>query len=161
MPDGLYDTDLLAWSREQAERLRRVAAGERVNDVDWANVIEEIESVRRSDMRAVRSLFTNAIAHALRIVAWPDDWAVRHWQIEAGDFLFQGRERFEPSMRQLFVLDRMYEGALNDVGKASLKHRVSPLPVPGTVPFALDDLLRDDVRIEDMIVRIGDAAPPA
>ena len=161
MPDGLYDTDLLAWSREQAERLRCVAAGERVNDVDWANVIEEIESVGRSDMKAVRSLFTNAIAHALKIVAWPDDWAVRHWQVEAGDFLFQGRERFEPSMRQLFVLDRLYEGALHEVAKASLKHRAPSLPIPDAAPFTLDDLLRADFRIEDLIARLRDAAPPA
>ena len=27
-----YDTDLVLWSREQADLLRRMAAGERVND---------------------------------------------------------------------------------------------------------------------------------
>ena len=37
MPDGLYDRDALAWAEQQAELLRRLAAGERVNDaVDWA-----------------------------------------------------------------------------------------------------------------------------
>jgi hypothetical protein len=42
----LYETDILAWSRHQSDVLRRLAAGERVNDqVDWPNVIEEIESV--------------------------------------------------------------------------------------------------------------------
>jgi hypothetical protein len=36
-----YDTDLLLWSGRQADLLRRVAAGERVNDqVDWENVAE-------------------------------------------------------------------------------------------------------------------------
>ena len=43
MPDDLYSRDILAWSIAQAERLRRMAAGERVNDLDWANVIEEVE----------------------------------------------------------------------------------------------------------------------
>ena len=43
----LYDTDILAWSARQAELLRRMAAGDRVNDqVDWENVAEEIEVVR-------------------------------------------------------------------------------------------------------------------
>jgi Domain of unknown function DUF29 len=42
----LYDTDILAWSKRQADLLRRVAAGERVNDqVDWGNVAEEIEDI--------------------------------------------------------------------------------------------------------------------
>src|SRR5438270_13014652 len=44
-----YDTDILTWSERQAALLRRIAAGERINDeVDWPNVVEEIESVGRS-----------------------------------------------------------------------------------------------------------------
>jgi hypothetical protein len=34
----LYEADILMWSEHQAELLRRMAAGERVNDqVDWTN----------------------------------------------------------------------------------------------------------------------------
>jgi hypothetical protein len=29
---NLYDTDILLWSEQQADLLRRLAAGERVND---------------------------------------------------------------------------------------------------------------------------------
>ena len=53
MPDGLYDQDVLVWSDQQAELLRRLAAGERVNDaVDWANVIEEVQDVGQSQLRS-------------------------------------------------------------------------------------------------------------
>ncbi|HEY5302150.1 MAG TPA: DUF29 family protein, partial [Acetobacteraceae bacterium] len=50
----LYDTDTLTWSERQAALLRRIAAGERVNDpdLDWPNIIEEVESVGRSDLHA-------------------------------------------------------------------------------------------------------------
>jgi len=45
----LYGDDILLWSKQQAELLRRMAAGERVDDqVDWPNVIEKIESVGRA-----------------------------------------------------------------------------------------------------------------
>ena len=40
MSDDLYDDDILWWSEQQAELLRRVVAGERVND----QLVEEIES---------------------------------------------------------------------------------------------------------------------
>ena len=41
--DSLYDTDALAWSEQQADLLRRLAGGERLNEaVDWPNVIEEV-----------------------------------------------------------------------------------------------------------------------
>ncbi len=46
-----YDADVLQWSEHQAALLRRAAAGERVNDLDWPNIIEEIESVGRSETR--------------------------------------------------------------------------------------------------------------
>lgn len=52
-----YDTDVLLWSERQAALLRRMGAGERVNDqVDWPNVAEEIESLGRSDKREMRSV---------------------------------------------------------------------------------------------------------
>jgi hypothetical protein len=59
---GLYDDDLLLWSERQAALLRRMAAGERVNDqVDWENVAEEIEDVGRSSLRACRSQLLQAL----------------------------------------------------------------------------------------------------
>jgi hypothetical protein len=45
----LYDTDLLIWTEHQADLLRRLAAGKHVNEqVDWANVAEEIEAFGKS-----------------------------------------------------------------------------------------------------------------
>ncbi|WP_428487199.1 DUF29 family protein [Rhodopila sp.] len=46
---SLYDEDILLWSERQRDLLRRVAAGEPVNEApDWPNIIEEVESVGRS-----------------------------------------------------------------------------------------------------------------
>ncbi len=42
MPDSLYEQDMLAWTEQQADMLRRLVAGEQVNEaIDWPNVIEE------------------------------------------------------------------------------------------------------------------------
>jgi hypothetical protein len=49
MPDDLYDRVALAWSEHQAGLLWR---GERVNEVDWEHVIEEIEDVGLSELLA-------------------------------------------------------------------------------------------------------------
>ncbi len=160
MPDGLYDTDLLAWSREQADRLRRVAKGERVNDLDWANVIEEIESVGRSDMRAVRSLFERAIEHALKVVAWPNERAVEHWTDETWNFLSQARSRFERSMMQHFDLADLYGQAVRDVRRVARTYDATPRPTPAEPPFTLDELCDPEFIAHDLIARIHDASPP-
>ncbi len=59
-----YDTDLVVWSHHQADLLRRMGAGERVNDqVDWANVAEEIESLGNSDRRDLSSQIQTILRH--------------------------------------------------------------------------------------------------
>jgi hypothetical protein len=67
-----YDADILIWSEHQAELLRRVAAGEPLNEPpDWANIIEELEDVGRSELRSCRSLLRQALRHMLKAEAWP------------------------------------------------------------------------------------------
>jgi hypothetical protein len=67
-----YDTDLVLWSREQADLLRRMAAGERVNDqVDWGNVAEEIESLGRSDWRELRRRTGVILRHLIKLHVSP------------------------------------------------------------------------------------------
>jgi len=137
-----YETDILTWSERQAALLRRVGAGEGVNDqVDWENVAEEVESVGREQLHAVESLLTQALAHMLKAEAWPLSMAVSGWQAEARLFRRQARRRFAPSMRQKIDLAELYDDAL-----AALPDTIDgqgPLPVPAVCPVTLDNLLGD------------------
>jgi hypothetical protein len=51
MLDDLYDRDALSWSEHRSSLLRRAARSDRVNEVDWEHVIEEIEAVGLSPCR--------------------------------------------------------------------------------------------------------------
>ena len=43
MPDGLYERDALAWAERQADLLRRLAAGERLNEpVDVQTLVQKL-----------------------------------------------------------------------------------------------------------------------
>jgi len=54
--NDLYEDDVLLWSEQQADLLRRHAATARSNDaIDWPNIIEEIESVGNEQRFAVES----------------------------------------------------------------------------------------------------------
>src|SRR3954452_3826498 len=82
MPDDLYDRDVLAWSEHQAGLLRRVARGERVNEVDWEHVIEEIEDVGLSELHAVQSHLHQMMVHLLKVHGWPNSPSAGHWRGE-------------------------------------------------------------------------------
>lgn len=139
MPDDLYE-DALAWSEQQAGLLRRLAAGERVNDaVDWANVIEEIEDVGLSELRAVRSLLRHAIEHLLKVHGWPDG-PVAHWRRELRTFLADANQTMTPSMRRRIDLPDLYERARLLIAADDLDGQ-PPRPLPETCPFVVEDLI--------------------
>lgn len=75
-----YETDVVEWSGHQAALLRRLAAGERVNDqVDWPNVIEEVETVGRSERTALGSQVNRVIVHLMKLQASPATDPRRGW----------------------------------------------------------------------------------
>ena len=139
----LYDTDILIWSEQQATLLRRVAAGERVNspELDWPNIIEEVESVGLNELHAVESLLLQALTHMLKTEAWQQPPAVPGWKAEARIFRLQARRRFSPSMRQRIDLAGLYADAL-----AGLPESVDgqlPRPIAEKCPLTLDELLAE------------------
>jgi Domain of unknown function DUF29 len=137
----LYEDDILLWSERQADLLRRLVAGERVNDVvpDWPNIIEEIESVGNEQLHAVESLLLRALIHRLKAEAWPDSRDAPHWRAEERTLRNQARRRVVPSMRQRLDLTGIYADACRCLPETS--DGVLPLPVPDACPVTLDELL--------------------
>ena len=154
MPDGLYERDALAWSERQADLLRRLAAGERVNEkVDWPNVIDEVETVGRSELRSCESLLRQAMVHLLKLAAWPGGRAAAHWRGETIGFLADARRCFSPSMRQRIDLTDLYATALRQA-RAVTDDAGEPRPLPEACPFALDDLLDASADVKTLVDRI-------
>jgi len=152
----LYDADILEWSEHQARLLRQHVAGvaakvppaqpmeggggEAGNEApDWTNIIEEVESVGRSELNAVESLWTLAFLHDLKAEAWPLSRDEPHWRAEARLFRRQARRKFTLSMRAKIDLAGLYGDAL--AGMPEIMDGQPPLPVPDICPITLDDLL--------------------
>jgi hypothetical protein len=145
MPDDLYDRDALAWSERQAALLRRVARGERVNDVDWDHVVEEIEDVGLSELNTARSFVQQMLVHLLKLQVWPGLDACRHWRSEIVVFQSGAEDRFAPSMRQRIDLAKIYARARKQVDL--LRFGADPgLASPEVCPVTLDRLLGTPVE---------------
>jgi hypothetical protein len=140
---NLYWDDVLLWSEQQAGLLRRLAAGERVNEqIDWENLIEEVESVGNEQLHAVESLLLQALIHMVKARSWPDAHDAPKWRADAMSFRAQAANRFVPSMRQRIRLDRLYRQARRAVPETN--DGQAPLPSPDVCPVTLDELLRDE-----------------
>jgi hypothetical protein len=141
MSDGLYERDVLAWSRHQADLLRRLGRGEQVNDVDWTNVAEEIEDVGLSELHSVESFLNLIMVHLLKLYAWPDSQACAHWRGETVAFRNSAKRRFAPSMQQ-----RIDVGALYTEAVEQMRETEPGIQWRDENPFTLDDLLNEDLN---------------
>jgi len=61
-----YKTDYYQWIQETINQLRE----RNFNQVDWNNLIEELESMGKSERRAVLSLLTRLLEHLLKLSYW-------------------------------------------------------------------------------------------
>jgi hypothetical protein len=161
MPDDLYHSDILGWSKAQAERLRRLQGGERVNDLDWEHVIEEIEDVGGSQLSAVKSHLGLAMLHVLKALAWPDHPAVKHWRDEITVFLSNAQDGFQPAMQQYFDPAEIYARALKRLKRLAPLEGSPPRPLPESVSFTAAELRDEEFGAIDLLDRIRSAMPPA
>ena len=67
----LYDADLFAWSRQQAEALRSAARSGSNQQLDWANLAEEIEDLGKSLRIGLRSQISRIIQHQVKLAHSP------------------------------------------------------------------------------------------
>jgi len=156
----LYDEDILLWSEQQAEVIRKLGRSRRdlPNELDVENVAEEIESVGRSEFASVKSLLRQILMHLIKLMVEPDAAPVRHWRAEIVAFHTEMLDHYAPSMRQRIDIDDLWRFArqqLRDTYEGDQHQRVAGLP--DRWPLDVDDLFTErlDARVlEDRLRRV-------
>ena len=115
--DILYETDICTWAEQQAAVLRGLASrGELPNELDLANVVEEIEDVGNSPLSAVSSFIRLILSHAVLIAADADADEVLHWTHEIATFRGNLMQVYQRSMRQRIDMESVWRRALEEAG---------------------------------------------
>ncbi|MEB3308661.1 MAG: DUF29 domain-containing protein [Snowella sp.] len=129
----LYEIDFYQWTMEQAQALRN----QNLEDLDWENIIEEIEALGRSDYNAVVSLLMRQIEHRLKIDYANHPECDRHWKSEILAFQKNLKRRLSPSMKPKLEIElpEIYQDAV-DIVLAKYD-----LDLPKTCPYSLDELI--------------------
>ncbi len=132
----LYETDYYQWTIEQAQALKK----RNFNQLDWDNIIEEIEALGRSEYNAVVSLLMRQIEHRLKIdyVSLPE--CRNKWKAEIIAFKDGMLRKLAPSMKTKLEkeFEKIYKVASRIV---ETEYEIS---VPKKCPYSLAELLKDD-----------------
>jgi hypothetical protein len=137
-----YKADILTWSERQASLLRRIAAGEKIFDeIDWGNVIDEVESAGRRRLTELKFLLIQALAGILKAWAWPRSSHVSRWHADALGLQREAVEILAPNMRRRLDINELYFKAVRCLPGA-IDGEEPPL-FPTECPITLEDLLGD------------------
>ncbi|MGB5596939.1 MAG: DUF29 domain-containing protein [Crocosphaera sp.] len=139
----LYDQDYQLWLETTLEQLRN----RQYSEVDWSNLLEEIEGMTRSDKRALKSLLTRLFEHFLKLTYWESEREYNQagWKGEIQNFRSQIKDLLEdsPSLKPYLsqVLEKCYKTA---VKIASQKMELSSKTFPVSPIANLEQILDED-----------------
>ncbi|GCE62226.1 DUF29 domain-containing protein [Microcystis aeruginosa] len=137
---NLYDQDFALWIEKTVKQLK---SGD-LSQVDLENLIEEVESLGKSQRKAVDNFLTRLLEHLLKrcYVVLPDCY--RGWEIEIRNFRKELKKEFKysPSLKRFMIeiLEECYREALE-----AMKEDYPDSNFPDVCPFAedIDDLLNN------------------
>jgi hypothetical protein len=153
----LYEEDILLWSEQQAAAIRKLGrTGRNVpNELDIENVAEEIESVGRSELAAVKSHIRLVFLHLIKLIVEAGSEAAPHWRGEIVAFHSEIIGRYAPSMRQRIDVDELWRSAREQsllAYEGARQHVVAGLSEESA--FSLDDLLAERIDSSGLVERL-------
>ncbi|GGA02614.1 DUF29 domain-containing protein [Okeania sp. KiyG1] len=134
----LYEVDYFLWLEETIKLLNN----RQLENLDYENLIEELEALGRSEKSAVESFVTLIIQHLLFYQYWSEERAnnSRHWCGEIFAFRTQLELKITTYLQNYLAerLDYLY-------GKARKIAQVrSGLQLPEINPYSLEQILDED-----------------
>ncbi len=147
-PEQLYKDDFYAWTRDQAQALRRLAAERWNGPLDLEHLAEEVESLGSEQQWALESQLERVIEHLLKLEHSSNAEPRRQWMISVVDARGEIERRMTATIRnevERGLADR-YRRARRKAELALGAHseKDAARALPADCPYAFDDLIADE-----------------
>lgn len=140
---SLYDTDYQLWLAQTVTQLRSNDFGH----IDLENLIEELESLGKSDQRAISSYLMRLCEHLLKIRYWQSEREAcfRGWDLEVANFRLQIQAILKDSPSLKNYLDESFQTEYKNARKLFLKaSQLKADLIPEAPDFTLEQALNED-----------------
>ncbi|WP_448571677.1 DUF29 domain-containing protein [Trichothermofontia sp.] len=142
-PTSLYDTDYQLWLNHTVAQLK----AQDFSNLDLENLIEEIESLGRSEKHAISRYLMRLCEHLLKIKYWESEreMCLRGWKREVINFRLQIQEGLEtsPSLKS-FVQDSFSKQYKNGRKLFLNASDLNASLIPQEPDFTLEQALDED-----------------
>lgn len=153
---SLHEADILAWTEQQAAALRALTGRPDLpNALDLPNVIEEIEALGRTELKAATSPIRLILEHLVKLASDPDAQARAHGIEEILHWHRDVQDSMAPSMHQRVDMETLWHRARRDAERALALHGAQVLRgLPEACPLALSDFLAADFDDECALAKL-------
>ena len=133
-----YSSDYYTWTEEQVKLLKL----KRFEQVDWENLIEEIEDLGQSRENALESYLERLLDHLLKLSYWDSEkeYCTREWKAEARNF----RAQIQKILRKNPALKNKLEPIWEDIYSVRISIMKELFSIPNNCNISLDDALSND-----------------
>lgn len=142
----LYDQDYLLWLTITADHLQK----QRLGELDWDNLIEEIENLATNEKRKASSYLRQILIHLLvyKYRSSERSYSGRGWRQEIDNFRYELKLLLQSKTLSNFIIDE-FDSIYQSARKASInKSGLAPEIFPKTSPFSWDEVLDEDFWTE-------------
>ena len=154
MPDNPRDRDVVAWSEQQAEALRRYADQHPDVAIDWPWVIDTVERAGRGLLDEIEAEIVRALYWHLMSATYPGAANRREWQAAAERGRRVSRIHMAAGPRPRIDLRRLYARAMREVRHLGPVGATEPRALRGECPISFDDWLGEDLDAEALLRRM-------
>jgi hypothetical protein len=139
---ALYDTDYQLWLDQTIAQLK----AQDFSNLDLENLIEEIESLGKSDKRAISSYLLRLCEHLLKLKYWESERELcfRGWILEINNFRSEIELILKDSPSLKPFLSEAFLASYRKARKNLLKAIELPSSIPQEPEFTLEQALDED-----------------
>ena len=134
---SLYETDYYKWIQTTIEKLRH----QDYSNIDWENLIEEVEDIGRSERRSIESNLIVVLTHLLKWQYQPE-FRSGSWK----GSIVEHRRRIREALKESPSLKRYFEEVFAEcygdaIDLASAETGLSMETFPQSCPYTLTEVL--------------------
>jgi len=151
---ALYESDFYGWTQRQADAIR----SGRLVELDLGNLLEEIETMGRSERRSLESSLSVLLMHLLKWSYQPD-YRSRSWTLTIQEQRIQARRIVKSSSSLKHRMEETIAGAWEEARvKAEKETGINQATFPGACPWSwehvIDDAFWPDVmRVNNQVTK--------
>lgn len=136
--NNLYDRDFNLW----VESIKTSIKNKQIHNIDWENLMDEIDDMGKSEKRSLESYLKRLIEHILKLKYWQNELErnQKHWQVEVVNF----RRELKRLLKRSPSLKRYLEEVYPEIYDDAIAAWSIQFPIPDNSFVKPETIMQDD-----------------